>query len=1086
MPLPRPVGPGAKRPSTPPKYAKPAACEGCSIQHLSTGYVPPYLHPKPKVLFVGEAPGWDEGIHGEPFIGAAGSMLIRVLKLLGRQREEFDYHNVYNCVLPGGTSERQHWAQSAREHCRYLDSTLAQRPKVIVPLGSVALKRVLNLFGHPDVKVEGFHGAPIWSEEHQAWVVTSYHPSHLQRGAVNLMGVSAFDYARAFEIADKGWAPDPMRLVMDPPIAWFRKWADDYIAAVKQDPYAYPLANDIETPDRSADEADDLTTARDKSFTILRQNFSCHPDEGVTIPYVYPYIPIIHEVLEAGGTQYLWFKGFDVPRQKAAGIRLREDLLYDCMWMAKVIQSDLPQGLGFWAPFHSTFGPWKHLAKTDPIRYACIDGPQTRRVGDGLVGDLIQTGQWHVFQRHQHDFHRIVLQPAQDVGLPIDRVRLSDFKLKLDKEAMRLQDEIQLAVPPELFPLTPKGGLTRPPTEGDVHTKARAETKKGVAKKDPPDPLKMALFARSKVVERLILKEVNRCTRCGALEIAKSHRCDQMRAAEGEGLVAPVLGWIDQVPATVTRWFWQEPFNPDSPPQVLELVKHWKLQPGRDKHSGKDSVDRETLNKLLSAAKGKKQETQVGFFSGLLDYKAVAKVRSTYVVGTEKRLDATARIHGQVTFKPSTMRTSMVSPNLQNVVADKGGKESLAAGFRHCVVARGQWEEPCLVESEMGPVCGAIVHALDVHATTSAAVWRGSKIIELDYAGIEAVILGWCMRDWNYARIAKLGMHAYLASYVLGRPADLTWPDEQLAAYFRAIKDDDALKMTYDGCKRVVHGNGYGQTALGTYLAHPKLFRDQAAADRLFKLYYEIAPSLPAFHMALRHSAHEKHCLGGAKPYYYNPAATPKDKDYLLVEGHPYAYKHWFWSVVHYERLNEGQRLWRVKRNQPVMEFNGITYGVGLGEDAKRVCALYPQGIARGVLTEATFPLFDREDPEADQYYIGDAYFGRTPLRAPIHDSLLMEVPTRMVERVVERGFAAMERPIPALPLDTLGFPGQCLTIGVDGKVGDDWGKMEKISPKTAHQKAIDWGVAADVVSTADDPDEEDDMADLETRMGAA
>lgn len=1082
MPPARPLGPAKARAYAPPKYAKPQGCAGCALQHLSTGFVPPYLQVHPDLLFVGEAPGYDEGIHGEPFVGAAGSMLIRVLKLLNKQREQFSYHNAYNCVLPGGTSERQPWAQSAREHCRYLDETLAKRPKVIVPLGGVALRRVLGLFNHPDVSVEGFHGAPIWSEQHQAWVVTSYHPSHLQRGAVNLMGVSAFDYQRAIDIAEKGWQPEAMRLVMDPPIAWFRKWADDYIAAVKQDPYAFPLANDIETPDRSSDESADLTTARDKSFQIVRQNFCVHPDEGVTVPYAEDYIPIIHEVLEAGGVQYLWFKGFDVPRQLAAGIKLQEDKLLDCMWMAKVLQSDLPGGLGFWAPFYSGYGPWKHLAKVEPVKYACIDGPQTRRVGDGLVKDLIAAGQWHVFSRHLHDFHRISLQPATDVGVPIDRTRLAEFKLKLDTQALRLQDAIQNAIPETSRPLTPKEGLTRPPVEGEVHTKARATTKAGVAKKEAPDPLKMALFARARVVEKLIIKSVQRCRACGTLEIAKTHRCEASKQPPwtleaGRGVIDAIgMPLVDLVPATVRRWFWQEPFNPDSPPQTLELIKSWGYTPGRNKDTGHDSVDRDTLNKLLVSAKVKKKVEHIDFFSSLLDYKAVAKVRSTYVVGTEKRLDLHNRIHGQVTFKPSTMRTSMVSPNLQNVVADKGGKESLAAGFRYCVVARGQWEDAAgQVTIDMEPVPGA------------PAVWRASKIIEFDYAGIEAVILGWCMRDANFIRIAKLGMHAYLASYVLDRPGDLSWPDDQLAKYFRSIKEDETgyVHLIYDGCKRVVHGNGYGQTAMGVYLAHPKLFKDQAAADHIFNLYYQIAPILPKFHMALRHTAHQTHCLGGSNPYYYNPNAAPKDADYLKVDGHPYGYKHWFWSVVHYERLNEGQRIWRQKRGMPVMDFNGIHYGVGFGEDAKRVAALYPQSIARGVLTEATFPLFDPDDPQADRYFIGDAYFGRTPLRAPIHDSLLMEVPTRKVEYVLERAFAAMELPVLALPMDALGLPGH-LTIGVDGKVGDDWGTMEKINPTTVHQKAVDWGVAGDVISTADDPEEADDMLDLETKMGMA
>ncbi len=93
-------------------------------------------------------------------------------------------------------------------------------------------------------------------------------------------------------------------------------------------------------------------------------------------------------------------------------------------------------------------------------------------------------------------------------------------------------------------------------------------------------------------------------------------------------------------------------------------------------------MDRETLSRLI-------RETRDPLYSAMLDYRAVQKVNGTYVRGTEKRLDSNDRVHPQTTFKPSTMRTAQVNPNIQNVVADKGGADSLAAGFRHVVVARG-------------------------------------------------------------------------------------------------------------------------------------------------------------------------------------------------------------------------------------------------------------------------------------------------------------------------------------------------------------------------------------------------------------
>lgn len=130
---------------SPPRYLKPVGpdsfCDECILKERGHGYVPAFHPPGGgPVLLLGEAPGVDEAIFGEPFVGAAGSMLGRVLRLLGRLRESHTIDNVFRCALPGGSSERQSWAQQARDQCRYREGTIAHRPKVIVPLGGVALR----------------------------------------------------------------------------------------------------------------------------------------------------------------------------------------------------------------------------------------------------------------------------------------------------------------------------------------------------------------------------------------------------------------------------------------------------------------------------------------------------------------------------------------------------------------------------------------------------------------------------------------------------------------------------------------------------------------------------------------------------------------------------------------------------------------------------------------------------------------------------------------------------------------------------------------------------------------------------------
>lgn len=747
------------------RFPKPTACQSCVLADRSHGFVPADGPPTAPILLVGEAAGYDEIATGRPFIGAAGSMLTKILRMNGWLREDFRIDNAVRCAPPGLALEGTPYATSALASCAsYLDQTLAEPHAVVVPLGAVALRRVLGLAKTKGVRVQDFHGTVtrvLRPDGSPYLVVPTYHPSHLQRGATNLLGTVSFDLQRAHEVARSGHPDDPAELVCDPPVEWLRGWVDGYLAALRADPLGVWLAVDIETPDKGADEGELLVAGADAAGRITRVNLCCHPDQGVTVPDAPEYWAVLKdlftEVARLGGQILMWFRGFDYPRLRAAGMPLDLRKVWDLMWAAKVFKSDLPMGLGFWAPFYSTWGAWKHLNESAPVKYAAIDGIQTLRVGYGLIQDVVDSGQWGVFERHLHDFHTEVLQPSQDVGVPIDRARLTEFGLKLDGHARRLLGEIQACVPDALRLLTPKEGLTRKPLPDAVHTKGRTTTRDGRPKKDAPDEVKAAFYQQAAVVEKLVLKEVMVCRRCGKAEVARTHRC-----ADGDPENTRQI--LPQV-ATVTRWYWQEPFNADSPQQMLAYVKAQGHEPGRAKKTGQESTDRETLERLV--------KTGDPLYQAVLDYRAVAKVRGTYVKGTEKRLDVENRLHPSFTFKPSTMRLSCVAPNLFNVVTDRGGAESLAAGYRRCVKAA-----------------------------------SGSKILEFDFAGAEQVVMGWLMHEPQHIRLGKLGVHAFVASHILGRPADLTWSDADLKAYFKAIKGakDTQVADIYDQSKRTVHG----------------------------------------------------------------------------------------------------------------------------------------------------------------------------------------------------------------------------------------------------------------------------------------
>ncbi|KKM64008.1 hypothetical protein LCGC14_1505670, partial [marine sediment metagenome] len=943
------------------------------------------------LAFLGETPWIDELILGIPFAGAAGSMVSRIFRRNQWTREQYRFDNTIRCAPPTLEPARIPGFAGAVTHCRqYSDTTLTEGHQVIVPLGNTAIRRVFDLWGK-GIKVEDFHGTVTRDPTDQFWIVPSYHPSHLQRGAVNLIGVVSFDLQRAHQVAAHGWDPDPMTLVVDPPLDWFEAWATQYLAAAAKDPDDVWLAVDIETPEKKGRDESTLgplspemladKVTYDRSYKIERVNFASHPDEGITVPYVEPYISIVKRVCASVGTKVLWFSDYDWPRLAAAECHLG-GTVYDLPWAMHLLQSDLPLGLGFWSPFYSTYGAWKHLSDSDPGLYAAIDPAQTLRVGFGGVTDLMAQGLWETYLRHVHRLKTEVLTPAHVIGVQIDRKHLEAFEAELTEKAIGFQQSIQTIAPDHLRPLTPKGGLKSPPV-AEAHARARTETVRGEKKKHQPSALTQDLFAHAEVVSREEAREVLVCTTCDAKDIQKRHRCPDTK---GEN---PAALSIQKVP--VRRYYWKEPFNPSSWQQLLTYIKHRKHQPGKAKRTGKDSTDRETLQRLM--------RTGDPLYGETIKLRAVTKVLGTYVIGTRRRLDKHNRIHPVPTFRPSTQRLSYENPNITNVVADKDtGRKNLAGGFRKCIIA--------------GPGC---------------------RLLEIDFAGVEAIEVGWLCHDPEYIRLAKLGVHAGLASFLLGRPYDRTWPREQIVAYFKEIKASHY--DVYDQSKHFVHGDNYGLTEYGMVKNFPEVFPDLHAARAIKAIYHDLAPKIPEWQRAVRDYADTHGYLGG----FGDPPF-----------GHPFGYKHWFWSIYAYKRISNATRINIEARCRkqgilaPVTEINGIPYRISLGEDAKRAVAFGPQSIGAAVLKEKMLVLFDREEA-IDDSYIGDAYYGQTPLRAPIHDSLLLEVPDAQWDRVCEIAFREMQRPIWQQPVPPEWNMGTHLAIGIGATAGHDWENMEAI-----------------------------------------
>lgn len=315
------------------------------------------------------------------------------------------------------------------------------------------------------------------------------------------------------------------------------------------------------------------------------------------------------------------------------------------------------------------------------------------------------------------------------------------------------------------------------------------------------------------------------------------------------------------------------------------------------------------------------------------------------------------------------------------------------------------------------------------------------RLLEVDFSGIEAVLTGRLLWQLGfdsagarqYIRLARLGMHAAVTGGKVGVPVDLTQPDDVLKPQLDAIKDQHPLE--YDTSKRTVHAKNFGMSTYGQVEKFPEFFPTLRIAEEFERYYYALAPDLPKMHSALRKQARETGFLGGITL----PPATP------TIWDHPYGYKHWFHDVLSYQPVNEfTARKWLKDpaRAHRIVYLHGRPFRMQTGNDGNRVIAFYPQSTAAGRLKEVELALFVPDSPD----YIGDCYFGRTPLLGPIHDSLLLHVPNACFDRVAEIVIRVMQTPSARLPIPHDWQWGPYLPIGVSAKTGKNWMAMEKLS----------------------------------------
>ena len=150
-----------------------ASCQACALGRTRTNSVFGVGKQDSPVLFVGEAPGQQEDLQGEPFVGAAGKLLDEMLSIIDLGRDNCYIANIVKCRPPGNRDPREEEQAACVGFLR--EQIALVRPRLIICLGRIAAGVLIE----KDYRITRQHGQ--WIERDGIWYTAIYHPSALLR-----------------------------------------------------------------------------------------------------------------------------------------------------------------------------------------------------------------------------------------------------------------------------------------------------------------------------------------------------------------------------------------------------------------------------------------------------------------------------------------------------------------------------------------------------------------------------------------------------------------------------------------------------------------------------------------------------------------------------------------------------------------------------------------------------------------------------------------------------------------------------------------------------------------------------------------
>ncbi len=149
------------------------SCLRCGLCETRNNVVFGVGDPCADILFIGEGPGEQEDLKGEPFVGPAGMLLDDMLSIIDLDRSNCYIANIVKCRPPGNRDPLETEQDACMDYLR--NQVALIRPKIIVCLGRIAARKIIR----EDFRITREHGT--WTERGGVWMTALYHPSALLR-----------------------------------------------------------------------------------------------------------------------------------------------------------------------------------------------------------------------------------------------------------------------------------------------------------------------------------------------------------------------------------------------------------------------------------------------------------------------------------------------------------------------------------------------------------------------------------------------------------------------------------------------------------------------------------------------------------------------------------------------------------------------------------------------------------------------------------------------------------------------------------------------------------------------------------------